>query len=197
MIEKNRNINSSTLILASKSPRRINFFKEMQLSFIDISANLDESRKHYYPLHISVIHAIQKAKLVSRIYPDNFVIGVDTVVEFEDNILGKPANIYDAEETLLSLSGKTHHVVSSVCIIKMSDFTFCTFSEQSIVKFKNFDIETVREYYTHVNPLDKAGGYAIQEHGKMIVEHIRGSKDNIIGLPTEKLKDTFVILKII
>jgi septum formation protein len=88
---------------------------------------------------------------------------------------------------LMAMSGKKHLAVTSVCIRKMEDEIKCVFSDSTEVEFRSFSESTVMEYVGRVNTLDKAGAYAIQECGDMLISNISGSRDNVIGLPSEKL----------
>ena len=179
--------NKFKLILASKSPRRIEFLRDLGIDFICHPAHIDENNLQASPEKFPVILAREKAAAVAELYPNDLVLGADTIVSIDEHIIGKPKDIADAEKILLSLSGRTHKVISGVCLIRKADSILHAFSDVSFVQFKNLDIKTIREYFSHVNPLDKAGAYAIQEYGEMIVEKFEGSKNNIIGLPTEKL----------
>jgi len=181
------------LILASKSPRRIDLLEEMGVSFISHPADVDENSLAIYPQFVPFILARAKAAAVAELYPENLVLGVDTIISIEGEIIGKPENLEHAKQILLSLSGREHKVISGVCLIRKADFINCVFIETSLVVFKKIDSDIIQKYFSLINPMDKAGAYAIQEHASMIVEKIEGSKNNIIGLPTEKLIKTLKI----
>ena len=178
------------LVLASKSPRRIELLKQFGLSFICHPANIDENCIGIFPRYIPFLLAQMKADKVADIYPDCFVLGVDTIISFNGEIIGKPKDIKHALSILLCLSGKAHQVISGVSISKKDENITCTFLDSSTVYFKKINERIITEYFSLINPLDKAGGYAIQEYGDMIIEKVDGSINNIVGLPTEKLMAT-------
>lgn len=175
------------LILASRSPRRIDILKKMGYNFKIIPADINEEAvdcniSTYIPLKLAEL----KAESVGLMYPTDLIIGMDTMVFYKNKIFGKPNNDEEAELYLKTLSGKWHSVISGVCILSISKSKKFVFSEQSKVKFKKLKIGEIKKYLDLTNPLDKAGGYAIQEYGDMLIEKVVGSIDNIIGFPTEK-----------
>lgn len=176
------------IILASTSPRRNEIFKRLGFSFKVVPPLFDESSyKMLIPLHIVPIKfAYEKALSVSKNYPNDLVIGFDTMVFCEGKALGKPESIEDAVKFLERMSGIVHEVITGTSILCPVNNISCNFTEVSRVKFKTLTKDTILKYFEKVNPLDKAGAYAIQEFGDMIIEKIEGSMDNIIGLPTEK-----------
>ncbi len=181
-------------ILASKSPRRVEILEQAGFNFICCPSNINESDIIVYPPFTPIKLATSKASDIAAQYPDKIVIGADTVIYFQDRVIGKPKNIYEARQILLTLSAKTHQVITGISIIRSIDNTFCSFAETSYVQFKKLNNKIIDDYFAKVNPLDKAGAYAIQEHGNMIIKNIKGSRNNIIGLPTEKLFETLNIL---
>ncbi len=182
------------LILASKSLRRISILQKLGIKFIHKPADLDEDSFIIYPRFIPFTLARAKASAIAELYPKNLVLGVDTIISVDGEIIGKPKSIEHAEKILLKLSNRKHEVISGVCLLKKSDFIHCIFTETSRVKFKKINSNIIHNYFSFVNPMDKAGAYAIQEHGEMIIDEIEGSKNNIIGLPTEKLLKTLNVL---
>ena len=137
---------------------------------------------------LCLLNAYRKARAVSKLFPDALVIGMDTLVSLGPKIFGKPANLAAAQEMLESLQGQTHQVVTGVCLIQLRGHHQKVFAEQTHVRFRSLTREAIREYHQQVNPLDKAGAYAIQENGDVIVERISGSYTNVVGLPLERLK---------
>jgi septum formation protein len=182
------------IILASKSPRRIKFFKHFRLDFksvpAEINENIDLDISGFIPCRLAEI----KAEAVAKKYPGTVTVGVDTVVIHSNMLMGKPKDIDEAERFLLTLSGDWHSVISGVCIVKISECVKYIFSDISKVKFRKLNHKIIKDYFRKVDPLDKAGAYAIQEYGDILVEKIVGSKDNIIGFPTEKF---FGIMKFV
>ena len=175
------------IILASESPRRKEILERLGISFSVHKPFVHEISEYCCPSLIPVINACRKAESVALEFPSHTVIGADTVIEFEGRILGKPETVSEAGNMLISMSGKKHLAVTSVCIRKIEDDINCVFSDSTEVEFRNFSESTVMEYVGMVNTLDKAGAYAIQECGDMLISKIRGSHDNVIGLPSEKL----------
>jgi septum formation protein len=176
-----------SLILASQSERRYKLLKELGCSFETIPSGAEEAGDEVFYSDAPLVSAEIKAREVARQFPASLVIGVDTVIEFDQKVIGKPADIADAHRILFALSGKIHYVVSGVCLLRLSDNTRCVFSETTKVKFKSLSTTAIKQYLENVHVLDKAGAYAIQEYGEMIVESIDGPLDNVIGLPCSKL----------
>ncbi|MFA6567303.1 MAG: Maf family protein [Victivallales bacterium] len=175
------------IILASESPRRKEILARLGISFSVRKPAVHEISEYCCPSLVPVINACRKAEGVALEFPSHIVIGADTVIEFEGRILGKPETVSEAVEMLISMSGKKHLAVTSVCIRKIEDEFKCVFSDSTEVEFRNFSASTVMEYVGRVNTLDKAGAYAVQEFGDMLIGNIRGSHDNVVGLPSEKL----------
>ena len=115
-------------------------------------------------------NSLRKAFYVSEKYPNLPVLGADTVIEFQNISVGKPRSNEHALEMLMSFSGKTHYVLTAVTIIHRKNSIKCVFGDITEVKMWNFTIETAQEYIGKVNVLGKAGAYAIQEHGEMLIE---------------------------
>lgn len=175
------------IILASESPRRKEILARLGIKFSVHKPHVHEISGYFCPSLVSVINACRKAESVALQFPSHTVIGADTVIEFEGRILGKPETVSEALGMLISMSGKKHLAVTAVCIRKIEDDVKCVFSDSTEVEFRNFSEATVMEYIGRVNTLDKAGAYAVQECGDMLISNIRGSYDNVIGLPSEKL----------
>lgn len=144
-----------------------------------------------------LVFAQKKAESIAPNFKDDIVIGFDTLVFHNNKILGKPKNLNKARSFLSELSGNFHEVITGCSIISLKLNISETFSDTSRVKFKPLTDSIIDEYISKVNTLDKAGAYAIQEYGKMIIDHIEGSFDNIIGLPTEKLIKTLKRLSLL
>jgi septum formation protein len=175
------------IILASESPRRREILTRLGISFSVRKPYVHELSEYFCPPMIPVINACRKAENIAHEFPAHTVIGADTVIEFEGRVLGKPETVSEAGKMLISMSGKKHLAVTSVCIRKIEGNVKCVFSDSTEVEFRNFSASTVMEYIGKVNTLDKAGAYAIQEYGDMLISNISGSYDNVIGLPSEKL----------
>lgn len=139
-------------------------------------------------------NACAKAEEVAGRFPEALVIGADTVIEFENEILGKPRDLAEAEKILEKLAGKTHRVTTGCAVRCCARNIRIRFAETSAVTFRPFGRETIREYLSNVPVLDKAGAYAIQDHGEMIIERYEGELENIIGLPVARLAETVKLL---
>ncbi len=176
----------NSLILASNSPRRRELLAALGYVFRVRSEPTPELTEWPVPEQLPVLNARRKARAVARQEPDAVVIGADTVILFQDRIIGKPVDSEDAERILRQLSGATHRVCTGICIVGNGrEESFPVFTE---VTFKAYTAADIRHYLSIVPVLDKAGAYAIQDHGDMLVDHIDGSLSNVIGLPQERLQ---------
>jgi len=176
------------IVLASQSPRRKELLSTLEFDYEIIPADIEEIATSYFPPQTAMINAILKADHIAKQHPEALVIGSDTVVEYQEKILGKPTDISHAKETLRFLSGKTHMVVTAVSLRSLNNNIKCDFSEKTEVTFKDLSDQTIDEYISLVNTLDKAGAYGIQSHSELLVKSITGPIDNVIGLPCDKLK---------
>ena len=183
------------IVLASKSQRRIEIFKKLGFDFKIVPAEIDENIQIENPLFLPAKLAELKAEFIGKSYPECLTVGADTLVFLGNKVLGKPKDLDEAFDYLKILSGKWHSVISGVCILKFSTGKKFVFSEESKVKFRELDDKIITKYFNFVNPLDKAGGYAIQEYGDLIVEKIEGTMENIIGFPTSKFLKVLDIIK--
>ena len=176
---------SEKIILASASPRRAEILKEAGFDIEIISADVEE-RADGEAVETAAYNAQLKAQKIAQVHKDQIIVAADTVVCFNGQLLGKPNSIDQAKERLLDLSGKAHEVYTAVCICLGSQTK--EFVGVSKVQFKDFDESVIDEYYAKVNPLDKAGGYNIDESGDLIIESFEGEYENIMGLPILELK---------
>ena len=115
------------------------------------------------------------------------MLGADTLVFLDDEILGKPASLDEAQRMMERLQGRTHQVVTGVSLIQLRAHRERIFAASTDVTFRPLNANEIRAYLTRVNPLDKAGAYAIQELGDMIVEKVSGSFSNVVGLPIDQV----------
>jgi septum formation protein len=134
---------------------------------------------------LTVCNATRKAAHVAEILPGAVVLGADTLVSLDGHVLGKPANLKDAARTLRRLSGRSHDVWTAVCIRHSVLGESRAFYAVSRVKFHDLTESAIKSYLAKINPLDKAGAYAAQGHGKEIIQRIEGSYSNVVGLPME------------
>ncbi|OWY21894.1 septum formation protein Maf [Sphingobacteriales bacterium UPWRP_1] len=177
------------IILASQSPRRQQLLTEAGLLYEVITHDTDES----YPPHLPVAQiaehiALQKALAVKNALKSasDVIIGADTIVEINGQILGKPANETQAHHFLHLLSGKQHRVVTGICLLSLNRCH--TFHVSTIVHFCHLTNQQIEYYVQTCKPYDKAGGYAIQEWiGLTGIEKIDGCYFNVMGLPVSRL----------
>lgn len=177
------------LILASASPRRAELLKVLVDDFRILPAQVEEvAHEHLSPLEICQLNAHRKARVVAKKNPDAMVMGADTLVFLGDEILGKPRSLADARRMLGRLQGRTHQVVTGVCLMHLREHRERIFAVSTDVLFHPMSGRQIRLYLGQVNPLDKAGAYAIQERGEMIIAEISGSFSNVVGLPLERTR---------
>ena len=179
--------NNSKLVLASRSPRRMELLKEIHPQFevapslieevLDIGFRPEENARNI---------ARAKAESIAPNFPDYWVIGADTLVSMDDEIFQKPEDEKDAERILKRLSGREHMVVTGICVVGPKK----TLDKIAIskVKIKPLTEKEIKDYIATGEPMDKAGAYAIQGKGSFMVRSFSGSKTNIIGLPLDELK---------
>jgi len=189
---------SRSFILASGSPRRKQLLKKIIPDFKVISSDAEELKSHSGgPLTLVQENAKKKAIPVAANNPSCWVLGADTLVFYQKEILGKPKDLDEAVEMLSFLSGKTHEVATGVSLQCNELNIVKTFSEISSVTFKPISKQEIRLYFKEVNPLDKAGAYAIQTNADMIIDRFVGSYSNVVGLPLESLGKVLLKLSIL
>jgi len=182
-------MNLPPLILASGSPRRSELLRQLGMEFRVVTSDAPEVyHGELTAREIAQVNAYRKARAVAKKYPDALVLGADTLVYLDTILMGKPGSLEHAYEMLEQLQGRTHEVVTAVCLLNLRNHRQRIFTEVTNVTFRPLDAVTIRRYLTHVNPLDKAGAYAIQEEGDLLVEKIAGSYTNVVGLPVERLQ---------
>ena len=176
------------IILASASPRRQQFFKDLDLNFEIRIKEIDE----IYPIELksteitAYLAELKASAFDGTLAHDELLITSDTLVWLENGALGKPKNHDDAFEMLQNLSNKTHEVITSVCFATASKKE--TISETTKVTFTELSDDQIHYYLDHYKPFDKAGSYGIQDWiGLIGISKIEGSYTNVVGLPTEKV----------
>ena len=186
------------IILASASPRREQLLREMGIHFVVVRPDgVEERLGGAAPDVLAMQNAQRKARAVAGRHPDSLVIGADTIVVLNDKVFGKPTDYHEAADMLGQLAGRQHEVITGVCLIHHALDTELTFADTTRVWMRPLASPQIADYFGKVNPLDKAGAYAIQEHGEGIVERIDGSRNNVVGLPTERLQATLERLGIL
>ena len=180
------------IILASSSPRRKELLNRLSLNFkIDPSEINEDKYSADTPSELVELLAKEKAKDVGRKYHDAIIIAADTIVVCGEQILGKPKNKKDAFEMLEKLSGSEHLVYTGIAFNIIEDETIKIISDldYSIVKMRNYKSDEIKRYLNTGEYKDKAGSYAIQGYGSLLVEAIKGSYFTIMGFPIHKLAD--------
>ncbi len=163
--------------------------EQLGVDFRDIEADVPEIWGDYFsPYELCQINAYRKARAVAKKHPDDLVLGADTIVCLGHQILGKPRNLEDAFNVLRRLQGKSHEVATGVCLLHLRGHRQSVFAESTTVTFRSLRPEDIRRYLAKIDPLDKAGAYAIQEHGELIVREVSGSFSNVVGLPLERVQ---------
>jgi septum formation protein len=180
------------LILASASPRRLALLGELGLTPSVHPAEVDERElggeaPERHVLRLAEAKCRSIARLVSGSERPCLVIAADTAVIIDGRILGKPRDAGEAMEMLRLLSGKSHDVLTGVSITKTDDGGSAGGVVRTVVKFRDYDDLTIREYIATGEPLDKAGAYAIQGAGGRLAESVTGSWSNVVGLPLESI----------
>jgi len=172
-----------SVILASASPRRRELLALIVEGYEVIPSEFDESLvpAQLGPSEHVAYSSLMKARDVASRHPNSLVIGADTVVSVDDAILGKPTNTGDAARMLRLLSGRAHQVYTGVATIGMG--IELTGVECTDVIFRELDDETISRYIATGEPMDKAGAYAIQGRGAVLIRSISGCYSNVVGLP--------------
>jgi septum formation protein len=172
------------LILASQSPRRKQLLEQAGLSFTIIPSAVDEDRIDITaPEKLVKTLAEAKAKDVAGGYPESWVLGADTIVLIDGEILGKPVSTENARQMIRQLNGQTHEVFTGYAIYCDTHKTCISGVEKTEVTFKNLSQQEIEWYIKTEEPFDKAGAYAIQGLGSFLVKRICGSYTNVVGLP--------------
>lgn len=174
------------IILASGSPRRKELMNLAGLYFEIITADVDETLpNNIKPCDAVKMLSLKKAQAIAATNQDKIVIGADTVVAFDDRILGKPNDKSDAFNMLKALSGNIHKVYTGVAIICKEKII--SFFEETEVEFYPLSDDEIRSYIETGEPMDKAGAYGIQGKGCVLVKKINGDYSNVVGLPISRL----------
>ena len=177
----------SRLVLASASPRRRQLLADAGYDFEVAAPVVKELHSDKLTLREATCYnAMRKGLIVARAHPGRVVLGADTLVALDQQLIGKPADRAEAARLLRLLSGRMHFVVSSVFIVHLHRGKSLAFSVLSRVVFKKLSNRVIDEYLATIDPFDKAGGYAAQGTGRKIIARIIGSRSNVIGLPLEE-----------
>ncbi len=177
-------------ILASTSPRRSELLASMGIEFEIVPSHAEETLEgsDFIP-DLCEANASAKAEPIAELHPECLVIAADTMVYLEDELFGKPTHLDEAGRMLARLQGRTHQVSTGVSLIYHNDEINKTFSVITNVTFLPLGKGQIDEYLAGIDPLDKAGGYAIQQNKHLIIKRVSGSVSNVVGLPVERLKE--------
>ncbi|MBI2487759.1 MAG: septum formation inhibitor Maf [Deltaproteobacteria bacterium] len=189
----------SRIILASSSPRRKELLKMLGIEFEVIPSLVDEVHFHAEsPEDFALRASTEKALAVARdLKEDSVVIGADTIVVVDGEILGKPRDKEEAKSMLGKISGKEHKVITGFSIVKPKTEILHREYSESRVKIKALAPWEIEGYIKTLEPMDKAGAYGVQGIGAFMVEEIRGSYTNVVGLPLSQLVDALTRLGIL
>ena len=175
------------LILASASPRRKRLLAQMDLPFRSVSSNISEKGSIDDPAALSRYLAEKKACQVHSKNKESWILGADTIVAMDSQILGKPEDSNRAKYMLTLLSAKEHRVITGICILDPSGNVAHSEAVTTLVRFINLKEKQIKAYINTGEPYGKAGSYAIQGIGAFMVKSISGSYTNVVGLPLSAL----------
>lgn len=184
----------SEIILASASPRRRELLENMGLDFSVIVSDADEDGidvavpPEIYVQELALLKATAAAKKILD-KEDSLIISADTVVVYDNKVLGKPKDEAEAKAMLKMLSGRIHQVYTGFCVLRMKDALTVCKSVCTDVRFKNLTDEKIEKYVATKEPMDKAGSYGIQGFGAMLIDAIKGDYFNVVGLPVSELAE--------
>ncbi|MBN2283066.1 MAG: septum formation inhibitor Maf [Deltaproteobacteria bacterium] len=180
-----------SFVLASKSPRRRVLLTEAGFNFSVVPPSIDES---FRPGEIPRDHVLrlsrEKARAVAVSYPDNWVLGADTIVMIDGEVLGKPKSPQDARDMLWKLSGREHRVLTGFTLVKECINVVMSEAVESRVLFKTIPDDEIEWYIQTSEPYDKAGGYAVQGMAAFFIREIHGSYTNVVGLPLSEVVES-------
>ena len=178
------------IILASASPRRKEILQNTKLKFEIQKSDIEEViLENESPESMVVRLSYEKAYDVAQKNKDKLVIGADTIVALDNEVLGKPKDKEEAYQMIKKLSNKTHKVITGISLINISHGMVVNDYVVSLVTFKDLSEDSIKDYINTNESLDKAGAYGIQGYGALLVDNIQGDYFNIVGLPISKLSD--------
>ena len=187
---------SSSVILASKSPRRENILKQIGIDFEIIPSNICENAElNLSPRKFVQYWSGKKAKVISKKNKDKIVIGADTIVYFNGKIIGKPKDKEESYKMLNNLSGKTHKVLTGVSIAYEEKNILRTFSQMTKVTVRDIPKNDILYYIDNYYTLDKAGSYGIQDWFSIWIKKIDGCYYNVMGLPLSRFYKNYLYVK--
>ena len=184
------------IILASASPRRESILSKIDLKFISIPSETVEDFSIKLPPEAFCEHwAREKALNIAEDHPNSYILGADTIVVLDNEILGKPKNRDHSISMLKSLSGKTHKVLTGVSIIQINSGVDVLFNASTYVSINTLTNSDINNYIDICNPYDKAGSYGIQDSFSVYVKKINGCFYNVMGLPISEFYKHFLEIR--
>jgi septum formation protein len=172
------------IILASTSPRRKQLLEQLGLPFTVVPSNVVEELNSHYPLEKQAeFLSLQKAQAVAAQYEDAIIIGADTIILFENELIGKPKDKKDAKKLLAKFSGKSHVIITGFTILDAKTKKTITKSVKTKIWFRELEESEIDSYIEKEKPFDKAGAYALQDLGAIFIEKIEGDFFGGVGLP--------------
>lgn len=176
------------LVLASASPRRSDLLTEAGYIFEVVKPLVEEIEDDAIPIReLTALNARLKADAVAAGRPESVVLAADTLVLLGEKVFGKPSSREEASRMLGELSGQAHQVFTAVTLIHLESGKIHSLSVATDVIFKQLTREEMAEYHAKIDPMDKAGAYAAQDHGAFIIDRFSGSMTNVIGLPMDEV----------
>lgn len=193
-----KSINTEKLILASKSPRRKELLEQIGIKIEISPSHINEEAVSIKnpEEHVKKLSFL-KAKDVALLYPDTWILGADTIVVIQDQIIGKPQSKPDAVAMLNKLNNCKHSVYTAFCVMNQKKKSMVIKSVKTSVYFKSLTDQEIQWYVETGEPFDKAGAYGIQGIGAFLVKQISGSYSNVVGLPVCEVVETLLHLNII
>jgi septum formation protein len=181
---------SRKIVLASASPRRRELLTKIGLNFIIDPSDCPENlERDLDPVELAQVVSLEKAQAVASKHPDAIIIAADTIGILRGKIIGKPHTAEEAIRMLKTLSGRSHRVVTGITVIDTNNHQTITRAVETRVHLKRLSDTEIKNYVKSGEPLDKAGAYAIQGLGSVLVEKIDGDYYNVVGLPLNSLAE--------
>ncbi|CEF49446.1 unnamed protein product [uncultured bacterium] len=177
------------IVLASASPRRQALLREHGYEFSQHPVDVEEAVVDFLSVaELALLNAVRKSRAAARFHPSAVVVGADTLVSLNGHGMGKPSDLDEARRMLSALSGKVHQVYTGISLTCRSEARSEVAIEVTDVQFRELSAAEIDDYLQLINPLDKAGGYAAQEHGDRIIAKVEGSWTNVVGLPMKRFR---------
>lgn len=175
------------IVLASLSPRRTELLKQIGVTFEVIPSFVEEGEA-FYPWRDWVLELAKTKALAVEVQEDDIVLAADTIVIYNNRVLGKPVDNEEAKSMLNTLSGSIHEVMTGICVVKGRGTQSKIYQDVEVTKvfFRKLNPKEIEAYVDSGEPLDKAGAYGIQGIGGLLVERIEGCYFNVVGLPLVK-----------